>query len=76
MSINSQVQDAVEAAGGFASDANSEAVNLAAFLEDGDHLLIPGKEEQPSSPRLVDKSFVLSPIATSIHYPININTAD
>lgn len=74
--VNSRVQDAVQAAGGFAPGANSEAVNLAAFLEDGDHLLIPGKGGQPSSTPLVDKGFVLSPTPTSIHYPININTAD
>lgn len=74
--VNSRVQDAVQAAGGFAPGANSGAVNLAAFLEDGDHVLIPGKGEQPSPKPLVDQEFVLSPTPTSIRFPININTAD
>jgi competence protein ComEA len=37
----SRVRDAIEAAGGFSEDASYNAVNLAAFLEDGTQLLVP-----------------------------------
>lgn len=39
----SRVQDALRAAGGFLSDADPAAVNLAALLEDGSQLVIPEK---------------------------------
>ena len=38
--------DAVNAAGGFTSLANQAAVNLAALLEDGDRIVIPGENSQ------------------------------
>jgi len=37
----SRVTDAVEAAGGFVAEADKNAINLAAFLEDGERLDIP-----------------------------------
>jgi len=37
----SRVGDAVEAAGGFVAEADKNALNLAAFLEDGERLDIP-----------------------------------
>ncbi len=38
----SRVQDAVEAAGGLLADADPNTINLAAKLEDGQQLVIPG----------------------------------
>lgn len=44
----SRNDDAVKAAGGPAKDANEDAVNLAAPVEDGSQLYLPTREEQPS----------------------------
>jgi competence protein ComEA len=40
--------EAVNAAGGFSSAANPDAINLAAHSEDGSQLYIPSRAEQPS----------------------------
>lgn len=42
---NARIIDAVQAAGGFVKDADTEAVNLAAFLVDGCRLRIPAVSE-------------------------------
>jgi competence protein ComEA len=76
----SRVSNAIQAAGGFQSDADQSAVNLAAKLIDGQKIVVPKiitpapviegttpKVEQPSPP---------SSIATpSIDNPLNLNTA-
>lgn len=41
----SRMQDAVEAAGGFAHDAARDALNLAAFVSDGVQIAVPTEEE-------------------------------
>mgnify|MGYP006278175945 CR=1 FL=1 len=71
----SRVQDAVQAAGGFKAKANSEAVNLAAPLEDGDHLIIPEKGRPAGEGSIYPRGNSLSPTATSFLFPIEINTA-
>jgi competence protein ComEA len=38
---NSRVNDAVASAGGFSEDASLGSVNLAALVEDGDHIYVP-----------------------------------
>ncbi|MFB7891167.1 helix-hairpin-helix domain-containing protein [Microbacterium sp. NPDC056044] len=43
----SRVVDAVAAAGGFADDADRDAVNLARTLDDGEQLAVPRAGEQP-----------------------------
>lgn len=45
---NSRVSDAVAAAGGFVSEADTESVNLAAVIEDGVKIRIPYKGEASS----------------------------
>lgn len=40
--FHSRVKDAVEAAGGLTEEASPGSVNLAALLEDGSHIYIPG----------------------------------
>lgn len=59
--LGSRAADALELAGGFTQDADISYVNLAAFLEDGQQLYFPTKEER------------LSEDQPSL---ININTAD
>jgi competence protein ComEA len=39
-----RVQDAIDAAGGLLTDANGDALNLAALLKDGQQLVIPYKD--------------------------------
>jgi len=73
--LDSRVEDAVQAAGGFTLQANREAVNQAARLTDGDHLLIPGRGDASSASPVVDQAFSSPPTPTVIHFPVNINTA-
>ena len=78
----SRVQDAVEAAGGLLADANSNSVNLAARLDDGQQINIPsqnGSVLAPSVPLATSAPFAvvstLTPTAVSSASLININTA-
>lgn len=45
---SARADDALKAAGGATEKANTDAINLAAKLEDGQQLYVPTKEEQPS----------------------------
>ena len=69
---NLHVIDAVNKAGGTTNLADTEAVNLAAPLTDGQHIHIPTKEifEQDSS------TIASTPAGTNTSDKININTAD
>lgn len=66
----SRVIDAVAAAGGFAADANPDAVNLAALVADSERVYVPADGE------------AVTPVATVAGgapeevWPININSAD
>jgi len=48
VSADSRVVDALQAAGGFTSVADPEAINLAARLADGEHVRVPFKGAVPS----------------------------
>jgi competence protein ComEA len=41
-------EDALKAAGGPTGDANTDAINLAAHIEDGSQLYVPTRKEQPA----------------------------
>jgi len=77
----SRVQDAVNAAGGFLAEADTNAINLVAHLEDGQQINIPSQIVQPNgnalqataAPFTVVAS--LTPTATRSASLININTA-
>jgi len=45
----SRVQDAVSAAGGFASDARADSVNLASWLSDGEQIFIEARQPAPAA---------------------------
>ncbi|MCU0485136.1 MAG: helix-hairpin-helix domain-containing protein [Anaerolineales bacterium] len=66
----SRVEAAIQAAGGFAEGADERALNLAAFLEDGDRLLVPSlvssTDTVPGETRLADPPLI---------FPIDINLA-
>ena len=42
LQVGSRVNDAIQAAGGFTSNANTIALNLAEILEDGERITVPG----------------------------------
>ena len=67
----SRVQDAVEAAGGFADGAARDALNLARVLQDGEQVVVPTEEELTAS---VSPSAEVS-AAPAARGRININTA-
>lgn len=48
LSTDARVYEAVEAAGGFAEDADRDAVNLAMPMQDGEQLRIPTEDEMAS----------------------------
>jgi len=81
--VGSRVNDAIQAAGGFAIDANTNGINLAALLVDGEQIVVP---KLPPTPELstddlsIDESNTdelstdISPSRTS-SLLVNINTA-
>jgi competence protein ComEA len=76
----SRVQDAIDAAGGLLVDADATSINLAAKLEDGQQLEIPGGTTgaSSSSPSQNTAPFTIVPTVgspTSSADLININTA-
>lgn len=76
----SRVQDAITAAGGLTSDADLSGINLAAKLEDGQQLSIPGGggASASSGPTSSAQAFRVLPglgTATPASDLININTA-
>lgn len=79
---SSRVYEALNAAGGFSSDADQEAVNLAALLSDGLHIKFPRKGETlaqqaqlpaPNGPASAPRQSVSRAAPSSDK--ININTA-
>ena len=45
--VNPRVNDAIQIAGGLTEDANSQGINLASPIEDGQKIYIPKKGEEP-----------------------------
>jgi competence protein ComEA len=79
LSAGSRLLDAIEAAGGLKAEADTQTLNLAAFVEDGQRIFIPSKAEQasPSSePASRSQGIELpgpgTPTAAGL---VNINTA-
>ena len=73
--VPSRVEDAVEAAGGFAENARPGSINLAALLEDGSHIYVPfHSAESNSSTEKGERAFGLSESGEIISL-ININQA-
>ncbi len=73
----SRVQDAITAAGGLTADANVEGINLAAKIQDGQQLEIPGGGQPSTASRATPAFRVLTGAATPTASTelININTA-
>jgi competence protein ComEA len=58
-------EDALKAAGGPTADANTDAINLAARVEDGSQLYFPTRKEQPEGGAALDTSSPAVPTGTS-----------
>lgn len=69
----SRADDALQAAGGFAGDAETDYVNLAARVEDGQKLYFPTRDEAESLTMTGEDK---NPAAAGQEEPVNINTAD
>lgn len=65
VSPDARVIDAVSAAGGLSNDANSQGVNLARAVTDGEHLVVPAEGEEVP----VENAGTASPL-------IDLNSAD
>jgi competence protein ComEA len=74
--VGSRVLDAVEAAGGFSLQANTEGINLAAYLEDGERIQIPilAATPAPSKNTEIEITSDFKPV-DNINL-INLNTAN
>lgn len=67
-----RIIEAVEAAAGFTEQADTDAVNQAAILQDGQKVFIPSKPTVPASSSGNDASTA----PTELAYPIDLNLAD
>lgn len=82
----SRVWDAIQAAGGFSSDADQNSLNLAAFAEDGSQIRVPILTNTPPPEQIPSQTASPNPPSPSpsvpvqtssprIQFPIDINTA-
>lgn len=74
---NSRISDAINAAGGLTSDANSKNINLAQKVSDGQKIYIPNNTEDEE---IVEQSSIINNATSNIGFsennePVNINTA-
>ena len=69
------MQDAVNAAGGFLSDASPDAINLARVLQDGEQVIIPTLEQVESGTAASASVTGSTAAAAGAQVVVNINTA-
>lgn len=72
LAADSRAGEAIEAAGGFAADAQPGAINLAQKLSDGEQIIVPTIEEAQDATNTVSKAITPSSRQDG---KININTA-
>jgi competence protein ComEA len=72
---NAHLQDVIQAAGGLTENADSEAVNLAALLQDGQQIRIPAMPSPPSDSQAEDEIDLAGRSPGAVNLLININTA-
>ena len=75
VSAGGRVADALEAAGGPTEDACVEAVNLARFVQDGEHIHLPTIEESESGVQAVESEALVNPQKAAPTGKVNINRA-
>ena len=71
---NSRAVELLELAGGFCENADTESINLAAKLRDGENIHIPTKSESEKKETIAQNSSGET-AAQNFQFPININTA-
>ena len=75
----SRIEDALSAAGGFAAGADKDAINLAAYVEDGMQIKVPFKEattrQEASSTKKPTPHQETPAMTEEVHPLVNINTA-
>jgi competence protein ComEA len=75
MPPNTRVQDAIARAGGARPEADVDALNLAAYVQDGSKITVPAKGETVMNPVQGGGSVpAFSPSTTALG-PVNVNTA-
>lgn len=74
---DARVVDAIEAAGGFTDDADTEAINLARTLSDGEQIVVPSISQQPTADLSQDGRQSEAPSSSSAYIgsKLNINKA-
>ena len=75
VSAGGRVADALAAAGGPTEDACVEAVNLARFVQDGEHIHLPTAEEADSGTRTAEGEGLGSSMKSTSTGKVNINRA-
>jgi competence protein ComEA len=76
----SRVLNAIEAAGGFSTDADADAVNLAARVTDGERISILSRSASATKTALTSTASAANVkggtiVTPSVVFPINLNTA-
>lgn len=71
---NSRVQDAIDLAGGFATNAQQALLNCARMVSDGEQIVVPSIEETAVQ-KATDGSAATPAPGTSASQKVNINTA-
>lgn len=75
LSEGSRVADALEKAGGAATDALIDGLNLAARLKDGEKVMVPRRQETPPEAAGVLQAGAATDTTSTGDRPVNINTA-
>lgn len=77
LAAGARVMDAVAAAGGFAEDAQQDAINLARPVSDGEQLIVPAVgEEVPVVSSGSGSGSASGAGSGQVTAPVNLNTAD
>lgn len=72
MSSGSRLYEVIEKAGGLTDEANTDSINRASFVEDGQKIIIPSVNNEEETVALANGEVITLPDANGL---ININTA-
>ena len=70
-----RLQQAIEAAGGFSEDADTDSLNLARTLSDGEQIIVPGRAESDQGGGAETTSAGATAASGQASSKVNINTA-
>ncbi|MER3402842.1 MAG: DNA-binding protein [Armatimonadota bacterium] len=75
---NARVADAIQQAGGTRADSDTDSLNLAEPLQDGQQIYVPRKHDKPANSSLVQRASASKPSPKrrpSLAFPLDINRA-